>query len=236
MFGLTYGWLDLVHRHHVGAHLTLSLLGPGQEGGEALGHAGDRHHVAVGDHGVQAGAARLGRVPGQVLGISAENKGSECLNCQEPAGESIWMGPLWRCGVFREISNNKLNPRQSLTLQIIQLDLASIKSKRYYCDFRGILNALTRYSNVSTFQYVDFILKWEGIWAHICIWKWTCILGKVFLLKSLHLSVHYISWKWITNSIWKPVEISMPPRWKFQMKLGYNSYPANGYTFQGTFV
>ena len=28
---------------------------------------------------------------------------------------------------------------------------------------RGILNALTRYSNVSTFQYVDFILKWEGI-------------------------------------------------------------------------
>ena len=100
----------------------------------------------------------------------------------------------------------------------------------------GILNALTRYSNVSTFQYVDFILKWEGIWAHICIWKWTCILGKVFLLKSLHLSVHYISWKWITNSIWKPVEISMPPRWKFQMKLGYNSYPANGYTFQGTFV
>ena len=112
MFSLTYGWLDLVHRHHVGAHLTLSLLGPGQEGGEALGHAGDRHHVAVGDHGVQAGAARLGRVPGQVLGISAENKGSECLNCQEPAGESIWMGPLWQCGVFREISNNKLNPRQ----------------------------------------------------------------------------------------------------------------------------
>ena len=27
----------------------------------------------------------------------------------------------------------------------------------------GILNALTRYSNVSTFRYVDFILKWEGI-------------------------------------------------------------------------
>ena len=102
--------------------------------------------------------------------------------------------------------------------------------------FRGILNALTRYSNVSTFQYVDFILKWEGIWAHNCIWKWTCILGKVFLLKSLHLSVYYISWKWITNSIWNPFEISMPPGWKSQMKLGYNSYPANGYTFQGTFV
>ena len=63
----------------------------------------------------------------------------------------------------------------------------------------GILNALTRYSNVSTFQYVDFILKWEGIWAHICIWKWTRILGKVFLLKSSHLSVHYIYWKWMRN-------------------------------------
>ena len=100
---------------------------------------------------------------------------------------------------------------------------------------RGILNALTRYSNVSTFQYVDFILKWEGIWAHNCIWKWTCILGKVFLLKSIHLSVYYISWKWITNSIWNPFEIFMPPGWKSQMKLGYNSYPGNGYTFQGTF-
>ena len=54
-----------------------------------MGHAGDGDHVAVGDHGVEAGAARLGGVPGQVLGISAENKGYECLNCHEPAGESI---------------------------------------------------------------------------------------------------------------------------------------------------
>ena len=40
-----------------------------------MSHAGNRDHVAVRDHGVEAGAARLGGVPGQVLRISAENKG-----------------------------------------------------------------------------------------------------------------------------------------------------------------
>ena len=74
-FLLTYCRLDLVDRDNIGALLALPLLGPGEEGGEAGGHAGDGHHVAVGDHGVQAGAAGLGRVPGQILRISAENKG-----------------------------------------------------------------------------------------------------------------------------------------------------------------
>ena len=74
IFPLPYGGLYFVHGHHVGALLALALLGLGEEGGEALGHAGDGDHVAVGDHGVEAGAARLGGVPGQILGISAEIK------------------------------------------------------------------------------------------------------------------------------------------------------------------
>ena len=31
-------------------------------------------------------------------------------------------------------------------------------------------------------------------------------------------------------------EIFMPPRWDFQMKLGYSRYPANVCTFHGTFI
>ena len=86
-------------------------------------------------------------------------------------------------------------------------------------------------------HFTMLILYWSAsAFEHMFFREVDMHLGGVFWLKSLHLSVCFTFCKRITKSIWNPVEIFMPPTWKFQMKFEYNKHPANVYPLHSTFL
>ena len=64
------------------------LLLLGEEGVKPLSHSRDGDHVGVGYDGVEGGAAVLGRVSGQVLGISDNRERELVLRCERRTGQA----------------------------------------------------------------------------------------------------------------------------------------------------